>query len=383
MPVEIINISGPYRELITNLSNGAVISDLTRTVSQAKQFYSSKTKGSSPEGPDGWRNPAPYKHYVTYSARPRGKWKWRTGTSEVTIDGYWPGTPHQPVWPNYDLSLKQAAEIEALLQLKDQRINLAQVWGERDQLARLVGDTATRLARAYKAARARKFREAAKHLGAKWRGTPRNWLELQYAWKPLLGDIHGAVQEIQDIPPHEWLVTVKGTSQRNWIETSSLTAHGGSASFYVKDKHFQGGFVRLDYHPDDDFMILVRRLGLSNPLTLAWELLPYSFVVDWLWPIGDWTSSLDAAIGFNFRSGSFSRIRRVHRTLSPSWENHDSSVKEIWADFEGGVFKGTELIRTLYSSSPLPRPPSTKNPGSLLHMANGLSLLAEAFGRGR
>lgn len=383
MPIENVIISGPKREIMKNLSTGQVTSDVSFTVTQAKQFYSNKTKGSVTAEPSGWRSPAPYKHYVTISSRPRGKWMWRHGMTEVTVEGYWAGSEHQPVWQNYDLSLKQAAEIEALLQLKDQRVNLAQAWGERDQLARLVGDTATRLARAYKAARARRFRDAVKHLGAKWRGTPRNWLELQYAWKPLLGDVHGVVQEIQDIPPHRWLVTVKGTSQRRWTETSSLTANGGAASFYATDKHFQGGFVRLDYHPDDDFMILVRRLGLSNPLTLAWELLPYSFVVDWLWPVGDWTSSLDAAIGFNFKSGSFSRIRKVSRTLSPSWENENPSFQQRWAEFEGGTYRGSELIRTLYASSPLPRPPSTKNPASLSHMANGLSLLAEAFGRGR
>jgi len=30
------------------------------------------------------------------------------------------------------------------------------------------------------------------------------------------------------------------------------------------------------------------QLGLSRPLTSAWELVPYSFVIDWFVGVGDW-----------------------------------------------------------------------------------------------
>lgn len=380
MPVENITLNGQARTIITR-ADGTIRSDTTQTVTLARQFYSNKTKGTMPKAPDGWRNPSNYDHYVVSSSKPQGHWKWRTPAGEtVEVIGYDSGSPQTPSWPTFPSSLKQRAEVEALLQLKDQRINLAQCWGERDQLAKLVGTTAERIARAYKLARARKWRQAVSALGKKWRGTPKNWLELQYAWKPLLQDVYGGVEEIQRIPPHEWLVTVKGSAANKWIENLDLTHGGGGPSYYARDEHFQGSFVRLDYHPDDDFMILVRRLGLANPAALAWELVPYSFVVDWMLPVGDWLSSLDAAIGFNFRSGSYSNVRKVTRVLSPSRENTDPGYQHLRADFWQGKYRGTELIRRRYTSSPLPRPPSTKNPASLAHMANGLSLLAAAFG---
>lgn len=40
-------------------------------------------------------------------------------------------------------------------------------------------------------------------------------------------------------------------------------------------------------------------LGLLNPALLWWELLPYSFVVDWFLPVGDVLTSLTAGIGMD------------------------------------------------------------------------------------
>jgi hypothetical protein len=37
--------------------------------------------------------------------------------------------------------------------------------------------------------------------------------------------------------------------------------------------------------------------GLLNPALLYWELMPYSFVVDWFIPVGDVLASLTAGLG--------------------------------------------------------------------------------------
>lgn len=45
-------------------------------------------------------------------------------------------------------------------------------------------------------------------------------------------------------------------------------------------------------------------LTVGNPLELAWNLLPYSFIADWLLGVGDYLSSLDAANGLTFVGGT-------------------------------------------------------------------------------
>ena len=37
--------------------------------------------------------------------------------------------------------------------------------------------------------------------------------------------------------------------------------------------------------------------GFSNPLSVAWEIVPWSFVIDWMIPVGDYLNGLDALCG--------------------------------------------------------------------------------------
>jgi len=95
---------------------------------------------------------------------------------------------------------KKVGEIEA---------NIAQDLTQYRQTVNLIADSAKRLTGAYRAVRGGNFSEALQILyhpgaGKYSRGKPpsnansaaSNWLALQYGWKPLLQDIHGAVEII-------------------------------------------------------------------------------------------------------------------------------------------------------------------------------------------
>jgi hypothetical protein len=45
------------------------------------------------------------------------------------------------------------------------------------------------------------------------------------------------------------------------------------------------------------------RYGITNPLSIAWELVPLSFVVDWFTGIGNFIDGLQKPVGLNFESG--------------------------------------------------------------------------------
>lgn len=47
----------------------------------------------------------------------------------------------------------------------------------------------------------------------------------------------------------------------------------------------------------------IQQLGLDDPLGLIWELTPYSFVVDWFLPVGQWLSSFRSIKGLTFQGG--------------------------------------------------------------------------------
>jgi hypothetical protein len=44
-----------------------------------------------------------------------------------------------------------------------------------------------------------------------------------------------------------------------------------------------------------------RALGLLDPLTVAWEIIPYSFVIDWFVPIGTYFENLNTIPALNGR----------------------------------------------------------------------------------
>jgi hypothetical protein len=54
---------------------------------------------------------------------------------------------------------------------------------------------------------------------------------------------------------------------------------------------------------DDANLVLLNSLGLLNPLQVAWELVPFSFVVDWILPIGSFLEAATGTIGTTFDSG--------------------------------------------------------------------------------
>jgi hypothetical protein len=113
------------------------------------------------------------------------------------------------------------------------------------------------------------------------------WLELQYGWKPLLNDIYAASEFVKTKPT----VGVIRTSVKETADIQST-----NPSVYPKDhialivnerrRHLK---VTVVNRPST-----FERLGLTDPLTIAWELVPFSFVVDWVVPIGEVIQAMHA-----------------------------------------------------------------------------------------
>jgi len=57
------------------------------------------------------------------------------------------------------------------------------------------------------------------------------------------------------------------------------------------------GKARARYTISDPALKQLAQIGITNPINLAWELIPYSFVIDWLIPVGKFLESLDALVG--------------------------------------------------------------------------------------
>lgn len=345
----------------------------------ARTFYDLRPDptGRPVKDSSGWLMPKPYSRYRVVNTGVTGSHRNQLGKNTISCVGDLGFSNQYPMNPiDLPSNLKNDCVIQALSRLKDQSINLGVAFAEAQQTADLIGSTASRLARAAQQIRQGKGKAALRTLRAKsYRNIPNHWLEAQYAWKPLLGDVHGAAQELAHRELRHYRATVTGSvrvedkgsevwtsglrrDQWQWIRTAS-------------------GFVRLDYIPGNTFVSAMSRAGMTNPFEIAWEKVPFSFVVDWFLPVGDWLSSFDSTLGWEFKSGTFSTLRKVDVKVRPGPPG--GSFGFLYGDYSGR-HKVVQLNREVLTSSPFAARPSFKNPLSLGHMANGLSLLSSIFG---
>ena len=205
---------------------------------------------------------------------------------------------------------------------------------------------------------------------------PGKWLEVQYGWIPLMNDVVGAMEHLlqEDRGP---LIHADGRYTDH--DTRKIRLDTGFSGVYsnCEIKQQFTAWVSLWYELNLPELVELSQLGLINPSEICWELLPYSFVVDWFVPVGSWLSALTADQGFTFKGGSLSRMTREvgGRTTDVSVPSGSTEVLGARGRLEGEAFS---FERTCYSASPVPGL-YVKNPLSLMHVLNGSALLYQAF----
>jgi hypothetical protein len=277
-----------------------------------------------------------------------------------------------------------------LTKIKSQHVNIGNFIAERKQMMDMFSDTANRCARAFRSLKRGNIPGAFRALACQPSGkvNPRqsaanNWLALQYGWLPLISDVYGAAQQMTDTlnnrlkKPvyHRAVATERLHDETVHISPSGQDCVGATAHCeFIQDTR---GVIT--YVVDVEDLALLGRVGLANPLAIAWEALPYSFIVDWALPIGNWINTLDATLGCTFVDGSRSRtLRSVFQ-----WENkHTYTSGNFQYNYLGcqGDGRWFEYLRQpFFNGFPPVTAPQFKDPISKGHVANALALLSQAF----
>lgn len=285
------------------------------------------------------------------------------------------------------LSLK--ANSKMLSKLKDQSINVAVALAEGKQSVNTIVNTAKKLAAAGVAARQGNWRLAAQALGegesltnrkrlGKHRSLAGNWLELQYGWMPLLSDIYGAAEQLAKysyVPIRVKQTAVSKADRTEKEEFERYLQHGYTTIDTVQAVKLVVWFTHTGSNIE-----LPAALGLTNPLSVAWELVPYSFVVDWFLPVGNYLNNLDSTLGLVFVKGCETHFAKVTGTRKVvGYTGMDGSTVVERAGTQACVREKVFCQRKVMASFPSNIFPEFKNPLSGLHAANAVALLTQAF----
>lgn len=111
---------------------------------------------------------------------------------------------------------------------------------------------------------------AAKKVGANWNKV---FLEFHFGWIPLARDIFNTVEAILKPPTGKYIS--KGASDYFSFDAVS----GGN--FHTKRDLSIGVRIKGNVLISNPNLFLFNQLGLLNPASIAWELVPFSFVLDW------------------------------------------------------------------------------------------------------
>lgn len=274
-------------------------------------------------------------------------------------------------------------EVQSLLKVRDQKVNLAVAFHEAEKSAALIADRAQSLYRSYHALRAGNFSQAWKAIGLhphnKGKKIASTTLEVQYGWRPLMQDIEGAYDEMRKPVQHNgYLIKVKSG---NSVTSKSKVSYNGSTTglstwdVNQEDVMVQNAQVVLWYYLENTLLRTASAIGLTNPAEIVWEATPYSFLLDWIVPIGNFLGALTATEGTRFVAGTKTRSTRVtrHHALIPT-SKIVGGDKWIGGGTSSAVSSAFSMSREVYLASPIPSL-YIKNPLSAGHAINALALL--------
>lgn len=114
------------------------------------------------------------------------------------------------------------------------------------------------------------------------------WLEFWFGWSPLLGDIHGAMEVLSS--PFPWgHFEAKASVTESWNYSLSNSDFSEIQEASAVLYRCQQG---IDLRVQNPNVVLAGQLGVLNPLSVAWALVPFSFLVDWFVDVQSWLDSL-------------------------------------------------------------------------------------------
>jgi hypothetical protein len=346
--------------------------------------------------------------YETVSGVVRPKWnnytlrkKLRYNSSNAKITGRYRDSPADMSWSPFDqgvplftlsslgtivpaFSAMEILKLQSKLvdKAKGHSFNLSVATAESGKAMEMILGTIGGFTRAMQAIKRGDMVTAARRLGINdysprksldMRDLGSRWLELQYGWKPLVADCYAGFDAWHNIAKRPRTVTFR-------VATNKTASRKQNSSLYQINWSQQRR--RTITFEMSEQLSAPRSLGLMDPLTVAWELMPYSFVVDWFVPIGAYLHNYNQVPNLKGRFMTTEVLYHQGITLGyiPNGTFGPPKIVE-YTNQPSIKYTDTNVTRTVTTSLDVPRPFSWNRDALLnpIRFANALALMRTAF----
>lgn len=263
-------------------------------------------------------------------------------------------------WPDWSTPLR--------LRVKEDTINLGATLAEYRQSVHMFGSAARGIADAWRSIRKLKFAKRRSMCSI-----TNAHLIHDYGVAPLLSDVFDSYEALR-LRLERPVYKRYHFRQKSDVKTRNVNASLGTYGTYEK-KVKRWGEQDVTAHVELD-MTKASMFTLGNPLEIAWEVVPFSFVVDWMIPVGDTLIALDALKAVKSINGSYVRKDKLRQTT----QTYTIGLGGIKYPGSPGSAERDWHSRTKFTSVPLPGLPRFNPRGSISTLLNALSLLVSVRG---
>lgn len=192
-----------------------------------------------------------------------------------------------------------AGRNRTLAKAKHSAVNLAVCLAEYRQTGNLFADVARDVARLTRAALTRNPKLLLPR--RRWdKSTSERWLQYTYGIKPLMSDVVGSWEALNTATARPLIQQYRAVCRENRKVVDFFDAElllgplsGSRRVSRVSETKLRGVTHTVVRFKNEALHRYVGQFGFTNPASVAWEVIPFSFVSDWFINFGEFFASLD------------------------------------------------------------------------------------------
>lgn len=373
---------------------------------------------------DGYRQPTPYMHQSwvpgfiagTYTIGQTWNWAGKTvvaiGTGQVSWTGSDVGGTGSSAYlldPSVNdlvsvpTSVKNAVKSKLRKRIKEEQWNAAVMLREMKDSVNLIASSAKKLQNAMLCAVRKDWKGVAYWLGVPLKkfkdGTKpaEAWLEFHFGWAPIVSDMVDAANFLATVGEHKPRLRVAAGARLKDTGTAKVTTlriPGGNTDFGGNWPLKQR--MRLEtltdykiicwYELDQGWLRDLAKIGFTNPAELIYNTAAFTWLTEWLIPLGEVLSGLDATIGLKFLSGTETTYQKaslkmvgdpvVNITAGTNYPGQRLDRPPV-AEFVVRGGSRTQSSRVVLTSTPFPSFLWIENPFSPWRIATSAALMRQ------